>query len=64
MGFKEFLEEKNSSVYRLCRDLELPQSTVNEFGKSKNIDVMKLGMAAAIAAYFNITIDEFYNACK
>lgn len=64
MGFKKFLKENKCSVYRLCKDTNLKQSTVNEYGESKLIESMKLGMAATIANYFGITIDEFYEQCK
>ncbi len=64
MGLKEFLDTENSSVYRLCKETGLPQSTINEFDKSKDIKSMKLGMAAIIAKHFNITLDDFYNRCQ
>jgi len=56
MSFKDFLTAEISSVYRLCKETGLPQSTINQFGKSKDINSMKLNMTAIICKHFNITI--------
>ncbi len=64
MSFKDLLEEKNISGYRLAKDTGIPQQTISDYVTGKmSFDSMKIGIVKEIADYLGLTLDDFYNRC-
>lgn len=59
---KRLIKEKGISVYRLCKDTNLPYTTVNEIvlGK-KNIEDCSVTTISVIASYFRVPIEYLFN---
>lgn len=57
---KEYLKEKNISMYGLAKSCDIPYSTLNDLANGK-VDVMncKLGMVKKLAAKLSLSIEEF-----
>lgn len=58
---KEYLKEKNISIYSLAKESGVAYSTLNDLCNGKvSIDNCKLGMVKKLADCLKLTLDEMY----
>ena len=62
---KDYLREKNISIYSLSRDCAVPYSTLNDLANGKVApDNCKIGLLKALAAGLGLSMDEVYGICS
>lgn len=61
---KEFLHQKNISIYKLAHISEIPYSTLNDIVNHKvDIANIRAGIVFKLADILNISMDELYELC-
>ncbi|WP_291563618.1 MULTISPECIES: helix-turn-helix domain-containing protein [unclassified Clostridium] len=59
MNLKELIEEKGMTMYRVAKEGNIGQSTVNEIANGKR-EHIELGTAVKIAKVLNVDVEEIY----
>ncbi|MBO5994418.1 MAG: helix-turn-helix transcriptional regulator [Firmicutes bacterium] len=61
---KDYLKEKNISIYSLSRSCAVPYSTLNDLANGKvSPDNCKVGLLRALASGLGLSMDEVYSIC-
>lgn len=61
---KDYLREKNISIYSLSKDCAIPYSTLNDFANGKvSPDNCKVGLLKSLASRLGLSMDEVYGIC-
>ena len=62
---KDYLKERNISIYSLAKNTGVAYSTLNDFCNGKvDIENCNFGMIKKLADCLNLTLDEFYKLCS
>lgn len=62
---KDYLLERNTSVYRLAKSIGEPYSTLNDLSNGKvDIDECRVKLLRKIAEYFDVSLEEMYKECQ
>lgn len=62
---KDFLKEKNLSIYRVAKTSGISYSTLNDIVNDKvDISRVKAGILYALAGALHITMDQLYTLCS
>lgn len=65
MMLKDYLTNRNISIYRLAKEIEEPYSTLNDLANGKiDIDECKVKLLRKIAVYFGESMEEMHKVCK
>ena len=61
---KDYLTEKNISIYELSKTSGLPYSSLNDLANGRcNIDNVRFGIIRTLAQTLELSIDTLYNIC-
>ena len=61
---KDYLREKNISIYSLSKDCAIPYSTLNDLANGKvSPDNCKVGLLKGLASGLGLSMDEVYGIC-
>lgn len=61
---KEYLKQKNISLYKLSKDTEISYSTINDLVNGVvSVENCRAKMLKRISAYLNMSMDELYDIC-
>ena len=62
--FKEYLAEKNISIYKLSKESGVPYSTLNDLVNHKSaVETMKSCQLRSLAKTLEISMDDLYEIC-
>lgn len=61
---KDYLKNRDISIYALSKDTNIAYSTLNDLCNNKtNVDNCSIGVFIKISNYLNISIEELYSYC-